>query len=241
MVWVRDSTGVITARFLAEKDNPRADMVLGLAATACCCSRRWGCWRPTSRRASTALKAAFRDTKEPYTWTGMDAYLGVICFNTAEAGKAGVERAEVLEGPARPEIQGQAGDAASGVLRHRLPDGRRLAADDGRGRRLEVHGRPAREHGRLYPFRLGALRAGRQGRARRRHRARHARRIGEDEGRAARGHHPGRRHRLGHGSVRHRQGHEEPRAAKKVADWAATKAANELYSKTYAIVAHART
>ena len=29
-------------------------------------------------------------------------------------------------------------------------------------------------------------------------------------------------------------------AAKKVADWAATKAANELYSKTYAIVAHAR-
>ena len=26
VVWVRDSTGVITARFLAEKDNPRADM-----------------------------------------------------------------------------------------------------------------------------------------------------------------------------------------------------------------------
>ena len=34
VVWVRDSTGVITARFLAEKDNPRADMVLGHAATA---------------------------------------------------------------------------------------------------------------------------------------------------------------------------------------------------------------
>src|SRR5262249_59914235 len=33
VVWVRDSTGVITARFLAEKDNPRADMVLGHAAT----------------------------------------------------------------------------------------------------------------------------------------------------------------------------------------------------------------
>ena len=34
VVWVRDSTGVITARFLAEKDNPRADLVMGLAATS---------------------------------------------------------------------------------------------------------------------------------------------------------------------------------------------------------------
>src|ERR1700754_1098843 len=34
VVWVRDSTGVITARFLAEKENPRADMVMGHAATA---------------------------------------------------------------------------------------------------------------------------------------------------------------------------------------------------------------
>src|SRR3954452_5210625 len=34
VVWVRDSTGVITARFLAEKDNPRADMVMGLAVTS---------------------------------------------------------------------------------------------------------------------------------------------------------------------------------------------------------------
>ena len=91
VVWVRDSTGVITARFLAEKDNPRADMVLGHAATACCCSRRWACSRPTSRRALDALKPVFRDSSDPYTWTGMDAYLGVICFNTAEAGKLSVE------------------------------------------------------------------------------------------------------------------------------------------------------
>src|SRR5947209_10066365 len=34
IVWVRDSTGVITARFLAEKDNPRADMLIGLAASS---------------------------------------------------------------------------------------------------------------------------------------------------------------------------------------------------------------
>ena len=32
--WVRDSTGVITAKLLAEKDNPRADVVWGLSASS---------------------------------------------------------------------------------------------------------------------------------------------------------------------------------------------------------------
>ena len=32
--WVRDSTGVITAKLLAEKENPRADVVWGLAGTS---------------------------------------------------------------------------------------------------------------------------------------------------------------------------------------------------------------
>ena len=34
IAWVRDSTGVITARFLAEKDNPRADVVWGVSASS---------------------------------------------------------------------------------------------------------------------------------------------------------------------------------------------------------------
>ena len=32
--WVRDSTGVVTARLLAEKANPQADAIWGLAATS---------------------------------------------------------------------------------------------------------------------------------------------------------------------------------------------------------------
>lgn len=32
--FIRDSTGVITAKLLAEKDNPQADVVWGLAATS---------------------------------------------------------------------------------------------------------------------------------------------------------------------------------------------------------------
>src|SRR6478609_11377951 len=33
IAWVRDSTGVVTAKLIAEKDNPRADAVWGLAAS----------------------------------------------------------------------------------------------------------------------------------------------------------------------------------------------------------------
>ena len=32
--WVRDSTGVITAKLLAEKANPQADAVMGVAASS---------------------------------------------------------------------------------------------------------------------------------------------------------------------------------------------------------------
>jgi iron(III) transport system substrate-binding protein len=85
VVWVRDSTGVITARFLAEKDNPRADMVMGLAASSLLMFEKAGLLETYKPAGADALKPVFRDGNEPYTWTGMDAYLGVVCFNTAEA------------------------------------------------------------------------------------------------------------------------------------------------------------
>src|SRR5918911_886218 len=92
VVWVRDSTGVITARFLAEKDNPRADMVMGLAASSLLLFEKQGLLETYKPKGVEALKATYRDDKDPYTWTGMDAFIGVICFNTAEAGKAKIKQ-----------------------------------------------------------------------------------------------------------------------------------------------------
>jgi iron(III) transport system substrate-binding protein len=86
--WVRDSTGVITARFLAEKDNPRADMVMGLAASSLLAFKSAGLAEPYQPKGADALKAGFRSADG--SWTGQDAYLGVICFNTAEGAKAGL-------------------------------------------------------------------------------------------------------------------------------------------------------
>jgi iron(III) transport system substrate-binding protein len=107
IVWVRDSTGVITARFLAEKDNPRADMVMGLAASSLLLFEKSGLLETYKPKGADALKEIFRDPKEPYTWTGMDAYLGVVCFNTAEAGKDKIPSPTSWKDLTNPALKGK--------------------------------------------------------------------------------------------------------------------------------------
>ena len=87
--WVRDSTGVITARFLAEKDNPKADMVMGLAASSLLLFKKAGLLEPYQPKGMQTLKPAFRS--DDGSWVGQDAFLGVVCFNTVEGQKAGLE------------------------------------------------------------------------------------------------------------------------------------------------------
>ena len=85
--WVRDSTGVITARFLAEKTAPKADLVLGLAASSLLLFNKEGLLDKYQPTGADKLKATFRSADGLYT--GMDAFLGVVCYNTVEGGKAG--------------------------------------------------------------------------------------------------------------------------------------------------------
>ncbi len=107
VVWTRDSTGVITARFLAEKDNPRADMVLGHAATALLLFEKMGLLETYKPAGVDSLKEAFRDSTAPYAWTGQDAYLGVICFNTAEAAKDKVATPASWKDLLNPALKGK--------------------------------------------------------------------------------------------------------------------------------------
>jgi iron(III) transport system substrate-binding protein len=78
--WVRDSTGVITAKLLAEKANPQAD---GRRPPhrAWQCSRReyaQGCARAWTR---SFQRIAIRRITG---WVGMDVYGAAICFRTAK-------------------------------------------------------------------------------------------------------------------------------------------------------------
>lgn len=85
--WVRDSTGIITAKLLAEKNNPQADVVWGLAATSLLLLKSEGMLEAYAPKGVENLSEKFVDKSSPPTWTGMDAWVASVCFNTIEAEK----------------------------------------------------------------------------------------------------------------------------------------------------------
>ena len=84
---VRDSTGVITARFLAEKDNPRADVIWGLAATSLLVADDQGLLEPYAPKGLERVKPQFRDQANPPKWVGIKCWETGIIVNTVEAKK----------------------------------------------------------------------------------------------------------------------------------------------------------
>ncbi|MCX7299474.1 MAG: putative 2-aminoethylphosphonate ABC transporter substrate-binding protein [Rhodobacterales bacterium] len=88
--WVRDSTGVITAKLLAERDNPRADVVLGTAATSLLMLKSEGMLEPFAPVGVENLDPRFVDQDEPPYWVGTNAWAAALCVNTVEMEKAGV-------------------------------------------------------------------------------------------------------------------------------------------------------
>ncbi len=88
--WVRDSTGVITAKLLAERDNPQADVIWGLAATSLLLMKGEDMLEPYAPAGVENLDPKFVDNSSPPTWTGMDAWVASICYNTVEGEANGV-------------------------------------------------------------------------------------------------------------------------------------------------------
>ncbi|UWQ04966.1 putative 2-aminoethylphosphonate ABC transporter substrate-binding protein [Aliiroseovarius crassostreae] len=88
--WVRDSTGIITAKLLAERDNPQADVVWGLAATSLLLLKSEGMLEPYAPAGVDKLDAKFVDGDNPPAWVGMDAWVASVCYNTVEAEKNGL-------------------------------------------------------------------------------------------------------------------------------------------------------
>ncbi|WP_428681926.1 putative 2-aminoethylphosphonate ABC transporter substrate-binding protein [Reyranella sp.] len=85
--WNRDSTGVVTARILAEQGQQRADAIWGLAVTSMLQLDQRGLLEPYAPKNLAAIKSAFRDPSNPPAWVGMEAWVAAVCFNTIEAGK----------------------------------------------------------------------------------------------------------------------------------------------------------
>jgi iron(III) transport system substrate-binding protein len=236
VTWVRDSTGVITARFLAEKDNPKADIVLGLAASSLLLFKKAGLLEPYQPKGADALKAAFRSPDG--SWTGQDAYLGVICYNTAEGGKIGTKVPKSWKDLLDPKykdklVMPHPASSGTGYLTvwgwfQTMGEKGAWEFMDGLHKNMGVY-----THSGSAPCvqaakgeRVAGISLDMRG-AREKTAGAPLEVISPAEG-------------IGWEMEAFAivKGTKNAAAAKKVADWAVTKAANELYSKYYAVVAH---
>ena len=107
IVWVRDSTGVITAKLLAEKANPKADVVMGVAATSMAIFDAEGMLQAYAPQGLARIAPSYRDPKNPPAWVGMDVWGATICFNTVEAQKRNIPKPETWKDLTKPVYKGQ--------------------------------------------------------------------------------------------------------------------------------------
>jgi iron(III) transport system substrate-binding protein len=234
--WVRDSTGVITARLLAEKAAPKADLVFGLAASSLLVLNKEGMLEAYKPADEAKLKPAFRSADGAFV--GMDAFLGVVCYNTAEGAKAGTTSPTSYKDLLDPKFKGKL------VMPHPASSGtgylmvaawlQTMGNDDGWKFMDGLHENMAvYTHSGSAPCvqaakgeRLAGLGFDMRG-AREKTNGAPIDVIIPKEGAGW---------DMEASSIM--KGTKQLALAKKVQDWAVSKTANELYSKYYAIVAH---
>jgi len=107
LAWVREATGILHARLLAEKENPRADVLFGVPVMNITAFDKLGMIEPYAPKDYEKLKPYFRDTQQPPHWTGMDMWVNVICFNTIEAKKRNLPAPAQWSDLTKPEYKGQ--------------------------------------------------------------------------------------------------------------------------------------
>jgi iron(III) transport system substrate-binding protein len=105
--FVRDSTGVITAKLLAEKANPQADVVFGVAASSMEIFKAEGMLAPYSPPGFDKLAPMFSDAARPPSWVGMDVWAATVCYNSVEGAKKGIPKPETWKDLTKPVYKGQ--------------------------------------------------------------------------------------------------------------------------------------
>ena len=84
---LRFSTGDISARFMAEKDNMQADVIWGVAATSMLIFKQAGLLEPYTPKGLERIEPLFRDKASPPSWVGNDIWMSAFCINTEVAKK----------------------------------------------------------------------------------------------------------------------------------------------------------
>lgn len=103
---VRESTGTITAKMLAEKDNPKADVVWGTAASSMMVLDNQNMLEAYAPKGVDRILAKFKSDKKVPTWVGIDAWETAIVVNTVEAKKLGLPEIKSYQDLLKPEFKG---------------------------------------------------------------------------------------------------------------------------------------
>jgi iron(III) transport system substrate-binding protein len=107
IVWVRESTGMLTAKLLREGDRTAADIVWGLAATSLGLLAEEGFFQPYAPAGVERLYPKLVDVGHtPPLWIGQRAWVGAICFNTAVADELGLPRPSSWKDLTKPIYKG---------------------------------------------------------------------------------------------------------------------------------------
>jgi iron(III) transport system substrate-binding protein len=115
--WVHDANGVITARLLAEKANPRADAVWGVAASSLGQLADADVLLPYAPPGLDKIPAKFRDSASPPRWFGNSAWVAAIIYNVTEGKKLGIPKPESWADLTKPAYKGKV------VMPHPLSSG----------------------------------------------------------------------------------------------------------------------
>lgn len=105
--WTRDSTGIVTAKILAEKAKPVADVIMGVAASSMVVFEREGLLQPYAPANLKGITPRYHATSNPPTWVGMDIWGAAICYNVVEMQKQGLPRIESWKDLLKPEFKGK--------------------------------------------------------------------------------------------------------------------------------------
>ena len=92
---VRESTGIITAKLIAEKDNPQADVVWGTAASSMMVLDDMETLEPYEPEGCDRILSQFKSDKEVPTWVGIDAWETAFVVNTEEIQKLGMKPEDI--------------------------------------------------------------------------------------------------------------------------------------------------
>jgi iron(III) transport system substrate-binding protein len=103
---LRLSTGDISARFMAEKDNMQAEVIWGVGATNQLIFKNAGLLEPYAPKGLERVQPLFRDKSNPPAWVGIDIFMSAFCYNTDVGKKNNLPKPESWADLTKPVYKG---------------------------------------------------------------------------------------------------------------------------------------